>query len=178
MAITVASPLLLLDARFLSDSQVARMSDLGQAYGGIAALLSALALLGLAVGISIQLRELRQSRLQLLREQHQALLGRALDDPTLAAVWGGFGNQAALSVWKAEAYANLIMSQWEMMHELGSLSDTELRANAALLFQSAAAWNYWSRVQPLRSSLATSPVRQKFHAVVSSVHAAAPHPKQ
>lgn len=165
----VAAPLAFMKINFLSAEDIEKMSYLGQAYGGIGAVVSALSLLGISYGLIVQQAQLQQSRLQLLREQHNQLLGQALTDATLAPAWGNFGSNQSDEEWRAETYANLIVSYWQMIYELGSMSDTELRLNAGRFFEGKIGRAYWARAGDLRKNLARGTREKAFCSIMEGM---------
>jgi Family of unknown function (DUF6082) len=65
-----------------------RLSYIGQTYGAASALLSALALVGIAVTLVLQARDTKVSREQGQRILHVGLLKMAMDNPLYRRCWG------------------------------------------------------------------------------------------
>src|SRR5690348_10784170 len=76
---------------WLSDRPVnwARLSEVGQTYGIASAVIAAFALLAVGFSLIFQIRELRQGRIQAIREMHSGLLKLALEEPIYLQCWGG-----------------------------------------------------------------------------------------
>src|SRR4051812_15048037 len=66
----------------------ARLGDVGQAYGAVSALVSALALLGVAVSLVIQQRQNRMVEEQAVRQRHSELVRLTLEDERFLYSWG------------------------------------------------------------------------------------------
>jgi hypothetical protein len=80
----LAAPVLLLrinESR--SDSDLARMSNAGQAYGGLSALLSGSAAVSVAVALALQIRQIRMSQAQGVRMIQIELMGMLIQNPQL-----------------------------------------------------------------------------------------------
>src|SRR5439155_25698469 len=80
-AVVLLTPTVLALAGGLTDAQLVRLSNLGQAYGAVSVLLSAIALAGVAASISHQSEQSRLQRLQNWRSMHTQLLEVAMHDP-------------------------------------------------------------------------------------------------
>src|SRR5215813_15531954 len=61
----------------------ADVGNIGQAYGGAAALLAAVALIGVAVSVSLQLRAIKIQRISAIRSQHIEIVKLEFDHPLL-----------------------------------------------------------------------------------------------
>lgn len=170
VALVALSPWLLAAIDWLPADRLREASDLGQAYGAVSALLSSAALGGVVVGLVLQRRDMRRAQAHSLRESHDRLIGRAIDDTELSAAWGQFGSQASRARWRQEAYVNLIVSQWQTMFELDALAEPELLENASRLFGGAIARDYWARVSPFRLSTAIGRREKRFHHILQSGH--------
>ncbi len=146
LAMTVfllGAPLVLLALGNVSRSDWTQLSNVGQAYGGIAAVFGMLALVGVAASLVLQSRESAANRELVQRTIHSDLLLRALDDPQLRACWGpsrhGNGEQD-----RQHFYTNMIVSFWRSMFEIGKITEDQLRALSARMFASPPGRRYWS----------------------------------
>jgi uncharacterized protein DUF6082 len=81
VAAVLLSPLMMIR---LSESGLPwnRLADVGQAYGGASALLSAAALCGVGASLLFQRRQMRQELADIDRQQHRELLRLAIDTPS------------------------------------------------------------------------------------------------
>ncbi len=59
-----------------------RLSDVGQTYGAISAIVSAVALGGVAAALFFQARQAKAERIQAVRGFHRELIQMTIDEPT------------------------------------------------------------------------------------------------
>ncbi|WP_235037255.1 DUF6082 family protein [Actinomadura sp. K4S16] len=86
------SPLALLALSGTFNANWTRISEIGQAYGGISALVSAIALCGLVVSLLLQIRSYRDNRKTVQRSGHLELIRMAMENPrAILPVWGYSG---------------------------------------------------------------------------------------
>lgn len=85
VACTLISPAVLVLIDLVAGIDWTHLADIGQAYGLASAILSALAVAGVAVGLLYQARAYRLARVQAIRTSHRELLGRVMDNPRLYA---------------------------------------------------------------------------------------------
>jgi hypothetical protein len=120
-----------------------RLSEIGQTYGAVSAVLSALALGAVAMSVSIQARQARAGQIQAVRGFHLDLVRMQLDDlPTYLPCWGPLdlpGPQAQ----RRHIYTNLMFSYASMGYGVGEISDPWLRHMVAGMFQGEFARRYW-----------------------------------
>ena len=121
-----------------------RLADIGDAYGGASALLSALALCGVGASLIFQRRQVRQELVDLERQQHLELLRLAIDNPEFVSVLEADArNRPNVRI---EIYANLVVSYWLAIWELGEIDDQELRGMTSAMFGNEILREWWSRV--------------------------------
>jgi hypothetical protein len=106
-----------------------RLADVGDAFGGVSALLSAIALCGIGASLIFQQRQVRQEFADIDRQQHIELLRLAIENPEFIEVLSP--ETAAGRHARHELYANLMMMYWLAIWELGEIDEEELRAMAA-----------------------------------------------
>ncbi|WP_033339982.1 DUF6082 family protein [Catenuloplanes japonicus] len=134
-----------------------QLSEIGQAYGGVSALLSAVAL---AAVVLLQRGQVRHERAWLLRERHLTVVKMALDDPFYAQCWGPRMAPDGVDE-RLFYYVNLILLLWQDSWIHGDISDDEVCNYAAGLFGGAVGREYWSRHGSWRLSL-TRGRRRRF----------------
>lgn len=139
--LVVASPLALrgLDGKAQDWS---RLSDIGQTYGAVSAIIAAIALAGVVISVVIQSREARAARRTAQRGHQLELLRMAMDDPRYMEVWGRYLTDS-FTAESQFTYANLIFSFWHAEYMLGEISDLQLRASSANVFASVPGRTYW-----------------------------------
>ena len=108
------------------DEQWQRFSNIGQTYGAASAMLSVLALIGVAISLIMQCRESKASREQARRALHFELLKMAMDDPFYLHVWGPFAPPDT-DLYREHMYANLILTHWQMDWDVGAIDEEHLR---------------------------------------------------
>jgi len=117
-----------------------RLSEVGQAYGAASAILSGLALSGIAISLIVQWRLNRMSQIVSVRDRQFELVKMTLDDPRYAVSWGRDPDDPDL---KLKMFSNLIMSWWHMMWEIDALSERQLRSNLVGYFGTSLNRVYW-----------------------------------
>jgi hypothetical protein len=119
-----------------------RLSEIGQTYGAVSAIIAAVALLGVATSLVIQIREAKAARNNAQRAHHVDLLRMAMDDPRYMECWGPYLTEK-FDTECQYAYVNLIVTQWHSEYEIGEMTDVLLRATAASVFASLPGRRYW-----------------------------------
>jgi hypothetical protein len=127
-----------------------RLSFIGQTYGAGSAILSVIALGGVAVSLLLQSREARAAREQALRALHVDLIKLALDDPLYLGCWGPFSGSTNVDDRRRHMYTNLIVSHWQMMWEIGGLNERHLRLLARELFAGEVGRRFWGLMGDVR----------------------------
>ncbi|WP_305785933.1 DUF6082 family protein [Symbioplanes lichenis] len=118
------------------------LSDIGEAYGGASAVVSAIALTGVAASLTYQVRQTRQEQISSDRQRHLDLLKLGLDDPELFEALDGGG--LVTYEHRKKVYANLWMGYWLGLWQLGDLPEAELRHNVSRMFWSPDSRNWWN----------------------------------
>ncbi|MFI9640186.1 DUF6082 family protein [Micromonospora sp. NPDC051925] len=102
------------------------LGSVGEAYGATSAILASLALIGVVASLIIQAREAKATREQALRGLHTDLLKMAVDDPGLLPCWDPIEEPTDPEWFRRHVYANLIVSHWQLMWEVGVLTRPHL----------------------------------------------------
>jgi len=160
-----ASPLAL-DVFQGSTSHWNRLSAIGQTYGAASAVLSVLAVIGVAVTLTLQTRDSRALRLQAIRESHIRLLEMAMNDPELNKVWGPSGLSEPFVRQRQNMYANMILSQWEMSYATRTLTDDHLRVLASEFLSGTIGRDFWSLARQARLDTSESKLHRRFHEII------------
>jgi hypothetical protein len=121
-----------------------RLADVGEAYGGASALLSAAALSGIGASLFLQSRQMRQELMSLDKQRHFELVKLALDNPEFFEILDGGPLDAQDG--KRRVYANLALTYWLAMWELGEIGDAELRSLTSTMFNSRVSRDWWQQV--------------------------------
>jgi hypothetical protein len=119
-----------------------RLSLIGQSYGAISAVLTAAAVIGVAMTLVLQQRQMRESRRLAIRQYHMNLLSMALENPELLRAWGNFphpeGAEPRLTV-----YTNLVLNYFVLLHQTGSADTEEIRLHLKSMASGDWARQYW-----------------------------------
>jgi hypothetical protein len=107
------------------------MSDNGTIIAVVSTLLSSIALVGVAVGLILQLRQVQISQLQTARTSQFELFRVAMDNPELRPPdkWVTESN-----VYPQHAYLNLLFKHMELSYSVRAVSEVSVRIQIAALF--------------------------------------------
>jgi hypothetical protein len=141
------SPLLLRQVAERSTADWASLSNVGETYGAASALLSALALTGIAASLFFQARQATGQQIQTVRMLHVELTQMALAEPELYLPCWRPIDAPTIAEKRQHLYQNLLISYVWMSYELTGLRETEIRALLSKIFQGEAPRLYWRRVQ-------------------------------
>ncbi|WP_432924258.1 DUF6082 family protein [Microbispora sp. CA-135349] len=126
------------------------LAEVGQTYDAAAALLTALALLGVVGSLIMQAREMHIARMEGHRANHMELLRMAIDDPVYQRAWATSLPEFTQDHIRQHLYINLVMSFWSINFDLGTIFDSELQYQASALFQGEAGRRYWEVARLIR----------------------------
>ena len=119
-----------------------RLSNIGQTYGAVSAVVAAIALVGVVVSLVIQSREAKATRLNSQRDHHVGLMRMAMEDPLYMECFGPYLTES-FETERQLTYINLLVAQWYSEYEIGEPSEAPLRAAAANVFTSGPGRRYW-----------------------------------
>lgn len=120
----------------------AHLSNVGQSYGAASAILSALAIIGVALALRVQVRESKESRNYSIREMHTNLMRIGMTDDKLLEAWGDLHVPDGLDLDVA-IYANLIVNYLVSLYETRTASLEEIRRHVESIFDGATGREYW-----------------------------------
>jgi hypothetical protein len=106
----------------------------------IATIISSVALIGVAAGLILQSQQLKASRIQVMREMHLELMKIGIDNPALA---GSLYEDIDLAEFPRATLLNFLMTSWQTMYLLKMFPRKSLELQAAQLFASEHARNWW-----------------------------------
>lgn len=131
------------------------LSNVGQTYGAISALITALALGGVVISLLYQARDVSAVRSQAIRTFQFELLRMELEDADLmwasGAPWGT-ALPRDYGMLRQHVFANMWLSFWEDQFLLGEMSPEITRLSLRELFTSGPAREYWKQVRVNRLS--------------------------
>lgn len=151
-----------------------RLSQIGAAYGFTSAVVSALALAGVAASLMVQNRQARAEQVQGIRSYYLELVRLELDDMALyQPVWGAT-DIADPHERKRHVYADLMMNYAWMGFEIGTIREPLLRDMLAGMFTGEAGRRYWGKAHTSwAASSSGSRIGRRFLAIVDEEHARA-----
>ncbi|WP_148308152.1 DUF6082 family protein [Actinoplanes friuliensis] len=167
LAVIVASP-------WLTRSLVGRpgdwreLSEVGQAYGGISAILSGLAFCGIACSLILQWHQTRLSQSMTARERHFELVKMGLEDPSLIMQTEVPGGDPAMR--RKFLVCSLWMAHWAMLWDTRTVDRTELRTLFDEFFVDTDAVTWWSGVQSHGWGRGATSRRRAFLTVAEEAH--------
>jgi hypothetical protein len=118
-----------------------QLSDVGQAYGAASAVMSGLALLGVAVSLVIQQRQNRMTEEQTVRQRHFDLVRLTLNDLKFLYSWG-FEPEVDYDP-ALVGFGTLILTHWLMLWRIGHIDESTLRTNARAFFRGQVGRDHW-----------------------------------
>jgi hypothetical protein len=160
LILVLASPIALKWLAGVHGIDWSNLSNVGQTYGAISALLAALALGGVAVSLLYQARDYRASREQTNRSIHNQLLQMEMRDPfymdIMAVPWG---KTVGLDDYDSMRRSNFILmwlQYWEGLYILGDMTEEEVRDTIRReVFTSPYGRQHWSVAGKIRLQFAT-----------------------
>lgn len=148
LALVVISPFALQWLARIHGLNWTSLSNVGQTYGAVSALLTALALGGVVISLIYQARDVKAVRAQAERTFHNDLLKMEMENPIyMDIIAAPFGLKAGLADYdslRQNHFIHLWVSYWEGQYKLREMADPTLRYLAYNeLFASAAGRRYW-----------------------------------
>ena len=177
---------------FWGGGRAQQLGTVGQYFDAGSAVFSGIALL-LVIGTTVmQRRELAMQRDALsrshrelqrsaeadLRRLHMALIQMAMDDSTLADVWGDYRAGIPRERRRQYLYANLIFSHLYLNHKLQMADDAEMLGLLRILSKSEIFREYWAEAAGSRALLAEESAERIFGSLVDQAMAELPDPPE
>ncbi|GAA2714941.1 hypothetical protein Apa02nite_096800 [Actinoplanes palleronii] len=152
--------------RFGDDADWTRWSNVGEAFGAVNSVVSALAVAALLITWTLQSRDLAVQRRILedaqlvlrrsadvgVRNSHVMLTRMAIEDPNLAAVWPNHGRTDPV-VQAQHMYANLLIQHAWLQCTTGLATREEMISNLRFLFASPKVRDFWRDTVNSRTSI-------------------------
>ncbi|MGI5215239.1 DUF6082 family protein [Plantactinospora sp. CA-290183] len=147
MALLLGSPVVLLSLYAdLSDARLGRMSDLGQAYGALSALLSGAATIGIAAALLLQVRQVKISQAQGMRTMQIELMRMLIERPELRPV-SPSGQYKSMDQRRRDIFSNLILKYLELGYEIGYFPADSLRGELRDQMKVRDIREHWQRIR-------------------------------
>jgi hypothetical protein len=168
IALIVVSPVLLRES-IPRAADWRALSDVGQAYGGISAVLSGLAFCGIAGSLFLQWRQMLLAQAIASRQRHFDLVKVAFDDTDMMFP---LLPEKDPRVRQRFMYLNLWMVHWSMLWEMRQISEADLRLQFSLLLADPVGREWWAEAG---STWEAQPIgrRKSFLRVADEVYRAA-----
>ena len=167
----VFSPFAIELASSSSSINWSKLSNIGQSYGFISAILSALALGAVAWSIRQQAVQIKSQRLETHRSTHMTLWKMAFDDPYLLACYPNPEGTAGAN--KRYYYLNLHYQWWHYNFEIGLMDEASLAHNAYWLFQGEAGREYYKQHLQHRGAVRASDRNANFFSIIDGAYSRA-----
>lgn len=145
------------------------LSNVGQTYSAVSALITALALGGVAISLWYQARDVSATRSQAARTFHFELLHMELEDEELMRASGapwGLAIPADFKSLRVHIFAHMWVSFWESQYILGEMPEELVKASALELFGGKVGREYWQATGAQNFSSAKGR-RLKFYEIVN-----------
>lgn len=146
-ALVIVAPALVLVSVALRDPVPwQRLGDVGEAFGAVSAVVSAIALLGVVTSLVIQQQQNRVMEEQTVRQRHFELVRLTIEKPEFLYAWGEMPDpdiDPALL-----GFGNLVVSHWLMLWRIRRIGDESLRRHAADYFAGSVGRRHWQRSGP------------------------------
>jgi hypothetical protein len=143
------------------------LSNVGQAYGFAAALLSGLALAAIGISLFFQSRQTRIAQLQAARTLQLELFKLAYEHPDLQEGWSPRVDVPYLE-WRKRSYMNLVFMYLRMNYIMGGTTDAELHRIMANRFKTRPGRDYWITSRQVFSAGAQGRRDRRFFKVAES----------
>jgi len=129
----------------------------------LSTLISSIALVGVAISLLLQARQLRAGQVQAGRVSQVELIKFALNNPTVVEGALGFSNSKAQA---ENFFRNWYVSHLSMSYDIGILPKLRLQSMAGQLFAAEDTRRWWAAVGRTYSDGATSRRDREFFAVL------------
>jgi len=153
VALVILSPFALDDLAHFKQNWL-QLSNIGQTYGAVSAVLSSLALGGILASLLYQARDARSAYEQITRTLQLELIKMEINDPSLMTVMGApwdIDIPSESSSVREFLYVQLWVSFWGGNYTIGELPESTVRHFAAHeLFHGQAGRTYWAAVGQLQ----------------------------
>jgi hypothetical protein len=152
--IVILSPLAL--GRFGTATRLnwSQLSNIGQTYGAVSALLTAMALVGVVASLLFQARDIKLAREQAIRTFHHELIRMELDNPLYMAALGvpwDMPMPPEQDRMRQYLYIHLWVSFWQTFYTIGMMPEDQLRrACERELFRGRPGREYWEYARSTR----------------------------
>jgi len=174
LSLVVLSPFGLSALAKVGERDWQRLSEIGQTYGAVSALLAALALGGVAVSINQQRQAAQVDREHVFRAVNLELTRMMLEHPDLMGSYASTIGARSVSEQRLNLYCNQQVLALEMGFEIGALNEPYLVETARELFGSPTSRDWWARVRDAKRATAMSGRQHRVLDILDDEWARAP----
>lgn len=164
VALILVSPLGLEKFTSIKGVDWAQLSNIGQTYGAVSALIAGIALAAVAISLFLQARSLSLSRTQMMRTFHFDLIKYSIENPELLPSWG-FAPEPGSTIEDIQraGFVNILAAFWITSYQTRVISIDELRENFSAAFNGEAGRKWW--INSRDNWIKTAEDRRSRHAV-------------
>lgn len=141
------------------------MANVGDAYGGVGAVLSGLALGGVVLSLLLQWRQNAAARTFALRQLHFELVKLSIERPLLLGPAPGSQGDSDIAI--LQTHANLWFGYWAMLWDLKHCDEPGLRNLSGQFFRVHPIAREWWVLNGPRWSTRWNKHRRRFHQIVT-----------
>ena len=144
VGLILISPLALEKIAGLKKVNWVQLSNIGQTYGAVSALISGVALAVVGISLILQSRSLAMSRMQITRTFHLDLMKFSIENPWLIPAWGYRApSDAELEDTQRAGFVNMVAQYWITSYQIGTISNVEIREVFSQLFKGEVGRKWW-----------------------------------
>jgi hypothetical protein len=150
---------------FISD-ETGSMTGMESVLSIVATIISSVALIGVAVGLILQGRQLKANQIQVMRGMHLELMRVGINNPIVSAsVYEGISPED----FPKESLINLILKFWETGYSLKAITTRSVALQAARLFESEYVRALWTNeMRDIFEAEAGTKLEKEFFTIVDS----------
>jgi len=153
----------------LTIEELTRLGQIGEAYGGISALLSGLAVIGLVAALFVQIRQVRTSQVHSVRTMQLELMRMLLADPSLRPT-SSYGLDIPPDLRRRNIFTNLMLQYLAMGYEFGYFPEAAIRQEMSRQFNTEDARRFWREHRATFEVDIVNRSRKRFFDVVDSAY--------
>lgn len=167
MLLVLASPFVLILVNKTVKVNWTVLSNIGQAYGLVSALVSAIALSGVAFSLILQRRQYEITQLQTLRAMQFELVQMGYQNPNLSEV---FGADERPDYMAEHRYINLWFMYYQAGYRIGAFSDSTMSRIATSSFRSERFRQWWLDDRETYAAHADTATGRRFVTLVDNAY--------
>jgi hypothetical protein len=167
LILVALSPLALRSLAAVHGFRWGELSNVGQTYGAVSALLVVLGLSGVAITVFLQVRESHHARIEAIRARHYDLVRMAMEDPVYMQASRALSPLRTFDEKRQTIFINLEVQFWLMLWEFNDISESELRRYVADLLGTKVGYHDWEHNGEDRTLNAESRRQRRFFQIIN-----------